>query len=404
MTKYKLNNFHNRKAFIQKIEEINGKEVVSNSICINTKGEKLFELPNSDMVCECFTEEDVATVKCKEKYALMNNKGEFLTDFVYDHIFRNYEGVFKVVRDEKHGFIDLQGKEIIPCMYEDCGYFSEGVVSVCSNGKWGMVDYFNKTVIPFKYDKIAASHSNIISACKNGKMRLINKSNEILVDFVYEVIAYIGKHNACKNFVLAAGKDDKSGLIDREGNIIVDFIYDNIYCNDDDLITFVKNNKWALYSIKKKCFLTDFKYDVICSISEGRLQALKGNKIGYLDTNGDEVISFEYDKYLVRPVSFAFKEEIAVVRKNKAYGAINLYGDIVIPFEYELLSECQNGLLYAVKPDKTTAYIDKNNNAIFPFGKYDCFYSGFHEGFAIIKHNGQDFYIDKKGEILKLSI
>ena len=95
---YELNNFKNQKAFIHFDGVINGKFDYGPRICINTKGEKLFELPNRDMLVNEFEDEDVAFVIDKKgKYALMNNKGKFLTDFIYNGIYGgSEEGFFEV--------------------------------------------------------------------------------------------------------------------------------------------------------------------------------------------------------------------------------------------------------------------------------------------------------------------
>ena len=109
---YELNNFKNQKAFIHFDGVINGKFDYGPRICINTKGEKLFELPNRNMIVNEFEREDVAFVLGENMlYALMNNKGEFLTDFIYNRICRgSEEGFFEAIRNGKHGHININGK------------------------------------------------------------------------------------------------------------------------------------------------------------------------------------------------------------------------------------------------------------------------------------------------------
>ena len=97
---YELSNFRKGKAFIHFDGVINGKFDYGPRICINTKGEKLFELPNRDMLVNEFEDEDVAFISDKKgMYALMNNKGKFLTDFIYNGIYGgSEEGFFEVRR------------------------------------------------------------------------------------------------------------------------------------------------------------------------------------------------------------------------------------------------------------------------------------------------------------------
>ena len=201
MRGYDLSWFCKNKAFIHFDGVRNGKFDYGPRICINTKGEKVFELPDRDMIVDMFEDEDVAFVMNNDGlYALMNNKGEFLTDFVYDHIYGGIEeGLFEVKRNKKHGHIGINGKEIIPCMYDDGSYFSEGVAAECLNGKWGMIDYFNNTVIPFEYEEIFLCKNNLINAKKNGKS-LFEINIQYFVLF-FSVIAFNLRKSDTKDFL-----------------------------------------------------------------------------------------------------------------------------------------------------------------------------------------------------------
>ncbi len=109
---YDFSNFKNGKAFIHFDGMKDGKLDYGPRICINTKGEKLFELPDKDMTCYEFEDEDVAFVSNYDGLeAMINNKGEFLTDFIYHSILSgSEEGLFECRRDSKHGHIDINGK------------------------------------------------------------------------------------------------------------------------------------------------------------------------------------------------------------------------------------------------------------------------------------------------------
>jgi hypothetical protein len=76
MTNYILNNFKNGKAFIYQEECINGEVFIGNRICIDTKGNKLFELPDIGMIVNKFEKEDVAFVMNDDcQYAQLDNNG-----------------------------------------------------------------------------------------------------------------------------------------------------------------------------------------------------------------------------------------------------------------------------------------------------------------------------------------
>ena len=406
MKGYNLNNFLTGKAFIYFNGVINGKSDYGPRICINTKGEKLFELPDKNMMVNEFEDENVAFVSNNNnKKALMNDNGIFLTDFIYDNIYGgSKEGLFEVQRDQKHGHIDLQGKEIIPCIYDKCNYFSEGIAAECLNEKWGMIDYFNNTVIPFEYEYIGICKNNLISVKKNRKWGFINKSNEVIVDFNYDFIDY-WTEGECLVFP-ASIKNDKWGLIDRYGQTVLDFNYDEIVCisdyenNSGKHFKIKQNDKYAIYSAVEQSFLSGFVYDNVGSYSEGLISVKEKNKCGLVDLSQNYIVPPKYD--YVREIFF---EGLMLVVKDGKYGAINSTGDLVIPCYYKILNNCSEGLLCAINYNNDTGFIDKENDVIIPFGKFINKSFGFNDGYAVVRNKEQeDLYINKTGKILEIKL
>ena len=404
MTNYILNNFKNGKAFIYQEKCINGEVVIGNRICIDTKGNKLFELPEVGMIVNEFEDEDIAFVmNYDSQYALLDNKGKFLTEFIYNNISRNSdEGLFYATKNGKHGYIDIRGNEIIPFIYECCNAFSEGLTAVKLDEKWGMVDFLNNTVIPFDYDDITICYNNIIAAQKDGKWGLINKQNEILVDFQFDLI---DNWASKKSYTYPAMLNNKYGLIDRQGNILEEFIYDyiDVISDTDDIIgeylRFEKDNKCALYSTRRKTFLTEFIYDDIEFCYENKLCVTLDNKIGFIDINGEVITPIIYDSS-----STFYNEGFVAVQENGLHGALDSTGKEVIPCEYRFLGNFNEGIACATNQERQEGYIDKNDNTVIPFGKYrSC--SDFHCGLAKVfdKELGQ-VYINKQDEVLKIKV
>ena len=361
---YNLNDFKNGKAFIYQEKCIDNEIVINNRICIDTKGNKLFELPEVGMIVNEFEDEDVAVVTNYDcDNALLDNKGNFLTDFSYDIMPSDFaEGFFPVKKNGKYGFIDLKGNEIIPCIYDFSYSFSEGIVAVKLNDKWGMVDIFNNIIIPFEYENMYVCCNNTIPVQKNGKWSVINKKNEVLIDFKYESIENLTIKNG---FCYIAIQNGKYGLIDSQDNIIEEFTYDciGLISDTDDIIglylSFEKDGKYALYSTKRKTFLTDFKYDFIEFCYENRFCVNINGKVGVIDINGETIAPAVYD------CTFMFYDNgILTVMKNNLWGALDLAGNNVIPCEYHFLGNFNEGVACATNKEHQEGYIDNNNNAI----------------------------------------
>ena len=400
---YELGPFKNGKAFIHFDGVIDGKSDYGPRICINNKGEKLFELPDRDMFVWDYEDEDIAFVTDKNGLqAVMDNRGNFLTDFAYNRILGgSEEGLWEVKRNGKHGHIDITGKELIPCMYDDGGYFSEGVVAECLNGKCGMVDTRNEIIIPFEYEGICVCKNFLINAKKNGKYGLINKRNEVVVDFLYDEIDCWCTRDCTAYPTL---KDDKWGIIDRYGNVLEDFIYDDaqlISDNEDnagEFIILLKGDFKAIYSTKKRGFITEFEYNFIGYLSNNRFLVLKNGKVGFVDTYGEVVIPLIYDKY----THDDFSEGLCVVYKDGKAGMIDTEGNVVVPFEYYKLYNCHEGMIWARNEKYENGYLNRKGEIVIPFGKYHVNYR-FSDGLTSAwSENTGNVYLTKQGEVIEL--
>lgn len=406
---YELSNYNNGKAFIHFDGVRDGKFDYGPRICINTKGEKLFELPDRDMIVNDYENEDIAFVMgndaCKGRYAVINNSGEFLTDFVYDNIYGGSEnGFWEVKRNGKHGHIDITGREVIPCIYDDGCYFSEGVAAEGLDGKWGMVDIRNNVIIPFEYEDIFVCRNNLITAKKSGKYGLINKYNEVVVDFLYDDIDGWCNRDC---IVYPVQKGEKWGIINRYGSIIEEFIYDDaqlISDNEDnagEFVVLLKGEHKAIYSTKKKDFITDFVYNFIGYLSNERFLVLKDDKVGFIDINGDIVVPCIYDNY----THDDFSEGRCIVYKDEKVGMIDLEGNVIIPFgKYYRIHDCREGRIVVGDEEYNNAILERNGNVVVPFRKYRI-HSSFSDGFinAYSKESGE-VYLNKHGEELDIKL
>lgn len=259
-------------------------------------------------------------------WILVDAKGNQITDYVYRHLFcDSEEGFYEVYRNNKHGHIDWQGKERIPCMYDKGRYFSEGIVSECLYNRWGCVDTYNNTIIRFQYEDLGLCLNNTICAKLNGKWGLINKFNEVLIDFIYDEL-----NNFAIREVIAhpAKSNGKWGLINKFNDVIEDFIYDEIECCSNDksfkgkFLKITKNNKIALYLATENCFLTDFVFDDMEDLSEGRFRIKQNGKFGYINTLGKTVVEPIYEI-----ADCYYKDGKVVAKKDGIKFALDLYGN-----------------------------------------------------------------------------
>ena len=125
-----------------------------------------------------------------------------------------------------------------------------------------------------------------------------------------------------------------------------------------------------------------------------------GNKIGFVNQEGDIVVEPQYDMYYgdcysandlikvsVLDITGYIRSGGRVVCYNRQlYGLINYKGEIVLDtIFYDIIPVESIDNLYTVqKKNGGYAVIDLNGNEIVPYGKYD-YIDGFNRGFARVK-------------------
>ncbi|MGB9912116.1 MAG: WG repeat-containing protein [Candidatus Kapaibacteriota bacterium] len=87
-------------------------------------------------------------IQRKMKWCLINNKGEKVTDYIFDDVKEFSEGVAPVLKDGRWYFIDKNGVEVIPNDYLYVDKFVDGLAWVSlRNGKRGYINHSGKIVV-----------------------------------------------------------------------------------------------------------------------------------------------------------------------------------------------------------------------------------------------------------------
>lgn len=167
------------------------------------------------------------------------------------------------------------------------------------------------------------------------------------------------------------------------------------------------------------------KYDKVFALHHNRAVVQLGNKFGYIDGEGHEVVAPKYDF----AEDFSGDFTMARVRTKDKVGYVDVSGKEVVPLKYRYVEKFSNGLAHArlidgeqfyidrkgnhvcdildkhyegiarVKLGKKIGYVDLQGNVIVPI-KYD-FGTNFQNGMADVKLNEQHFFINNKGECVK---
>jgi DNA polymerase III subunit epsilon len=303
----------------------------------------LRNVKKKDEIVPCFVEKN--GVK-KYGYFLADSK-KVVIECRYDQAYHFKGDYAKVLYEGRYRYVNKRGdREIVP--NENSSSTALKGASIQQPGR-GYSEYLymygfintesdDLVVLPFIYQHITEFHNGIAVVKKNNKCGFINIHGEELTPFIYSFISY--KENFYGWHIIYL--DKKCGYIDRNTfSFPIPLIYDNIgwFRNDPD----VKEDD------------TDENH-----IFGAIARAKKDGKWGFINRNGDEVISFNYED--IKDIS----EGLWGIKNEAKWGFINFHGEEEIPITYEDIGEFSQGLA-AVKKNGKWGFIDKKGNQIIPF-------------------------------------
>lgn len=401
-------------------------------------------------------------VKKNNKWAIFDNLGRQLSDFIYDNIKRTdisdfskdiftrdqstyfENGAALVEIDGKYEFINAKARAAFPNNKFDSASvfdtFKNAIVK--RNGKYGIIKTDGTFKVPLEYDhigyfdtnhafseyynvrkgeiysilnrdlkKIGESYEPVFNDFSNsdptltyknlkGKVGIIDWQGKTLIPFEYDKLIQIENE---KLFI--AVKNEKYGLIDEDGYLKIPFIYSSLYSFDGtgNQILFIADEK-KIIGINNKEVLNGYESTIPIYYNVKKITVSKNKKYGIVDLNGKILLPLEYDE-ISNWVEYGPEKRHFIV-KNGKYGLIEFETfNTIVPPIYDKLVAKEN-LIFVTKNGKS-GILDINNKEICPFifdeikpHKYFGYYDGKNQLFYSKKGN-KYFEITLKGKIIK---
>ncbi|WP_125411736.1 WG repeat-containing protein [Leeuwenhoekiella sp. MAR_2009_132] len=284
------------------------------------------------------------------KWAFFSCSGKQLTEFEYDKITESYfddrnytyfeRGLCRVEKNGKVAYLNKDFKEVVNFgTYDIAEPYRNYLGIVSKKGKYGIIDTLGNVVLPIKYDFIEHpteySNESDLFAIKKGKnIQLLDNRGNPITDFdikEFEWDSYKGKESYHRYFVLT-NSSGMVGTVSDKGIREIPFEYEKIEPFDGKPITFAKRNgKFGLIDHKGEVQYP-FEFEEIISVSsDDYFIAKKSDKYGIIDFNGKQIVSFSYEH--IDPTYNGF-----LVKKNGLIGKIDIEENVIIPIEYEEIS------------------------------------------------------------------
>ncbi|MDR2585482.1 MAG: TonB family protein [Prevotellaceae bacterium] len=252
------------------------------------------------------------------------------------------------------GFKNSQTGELaIEYKYHDVKPFSQGIAAVRWGEYWGYITSDGQQLVPCQYA--------VVESFKDGRA----------------MVQY----------------DRLRGFLDRTGTIVIQMVYNSASSYSNGLACVQKDRFWGFIDTLGKTAIK-FQYDRAYSFSEGLACVQKNGRYGYIDPSGKEIIKLQFDK------AFPFSEGFGCVQKKGLFGFVDHLGSEKIKFQYGYAGIFSNGLA-CVGINNKYGFIDSGGNLVIPM-EFD-FPSRFDQnGLALMRKNGDQFYVNKQGEVSKV--
>ena len=302
-------------------------------------------------------------IKEHGKWGFINSTGQIVIKCQFGYAGQFSEGFAPVRMDTLCGFIDTAGQMIVEPAFSSVGGFSDGLCYVEIQRDTGVQKAFiRKTgdlAFSVPYDYVGPFHDGRAEVTIGSEVCYIDKQGKVVFNTHYPNGAGQFKEGVTNVWGGDVGRKyfDTSGnfLPALEGKADGDFSEGLITARVDDYPCYLNKAGEVVFRLQP--------HDLVCTeFSEGLAQVTipgAGHKTGYINKSGKIVIPITYAG------THAFKEGLAAVWKDGAWGFINKKGEVAIAPRFDEVSN-----------------------------------SGFQNGLCSVSYNNQWAYINRKGEIV----
>lgn len=213
------------------------------------------------------------------------------------------DGNRRIVSDDKIGIVNVKGETLIPAIYDQVYDFKNGYAKVSldstrfGQNRYGMVDAKGQEIIECKYNGLGDFSDNRVVAWNAGRFGYLNEKGRVAIAFDYSSASdFMDK-------MAIVSQQNLYGVIDVNGRVILPLQYQQIRYLKNSLFAAQTNLIWQIIDVQKM-----------------NLLSIECEAVGAL-----------------------FDSRYLTVKKDGKWGVINLAREIVLPFKYSEIVDCNNG-------------------------------------------------------------
>ncbi|WP_339628401.1 WG repeat-containing protein [uncultured Maribacter sp.] len=318
------------------------------------------------------------------KYGFLNSKGKEIIGPKYTYASDFYNGKSNIIKDSIPGILLENGKEILFPEYNATYWYKGNLGIAIKEKKYGFIDTSGKIIIDLKYEDAFPFYQGYASVKENGKWNYIDENGtKVFSDSLTFSYRPMIDNKAIFMIDSIKAEKNKSMITENGSRTFVEFL------NKTGHIQL----KEGLINTNGKIILNPIYDEISGYYQNGYMRVRNNGKTGIIDEQGKIVIPIEYEDIS------DLKDGLFLAKKSNKYGMINTKEEIVIPFEYSKIRFFNESLALVLLNGKA-GYINKENEMIIePNYKYN-FMGDFNNGLAAVRKGDKYGYINNKNEII----
>lgn len=305
---------------------------------------------------------------------------------------------FCIINNKKKLYLSFQFNT-----YNMKNYLLFLLLLICTISKLAAQDSLY-TVLHQQYDKVGCFNDEGLAIIgKSAKMGIIDKSGKILIPFIYDYITEI------QDKYLEVGNNNKKGIIDINNTLILPIEFEAIGYYKEDTFIVKKNNLYGMIDNKQRWILP-CEYSVISIYENGNIAVSKEGLVGLLNKELTWIVPLFYNKltllngYELNCNTFFLcmtNSSYLSIEKNKKKGILDNLGNIIIPCEYDKISNNPVNNTWIVQTQKGYGLIDNTGKIISPCQYKKIIYHEEHAYFIATDSINKYGIIDNKNQIIE---
>lgn len=207
------------------------------------------------------------------------------------HISYFHNGISRVFYDSKYGIINYKGSWIVEPIYDYIYKFTSKYFAIMKDDKWTLINTKGEFVFGFAFDFVSGIKDNLYLSTSSGGI-LVNKSGIVIEHLEY---VEIEQYNTRPANAFAVKKDKMWALADKNLKPITDFIYKSLKYKNGNLIAAINEKDLYGFINAKGKIKIPFMYEFTKPFKDG-VAVVKINELcGAINTKNEYVVDPKYD-------------------------------------------------------------------------------------------------------------